>query len=87
MPHSWPGSSVHGILQARILKWIAIPSSGDLPDPGTEPVPPVAPAQPLGSSQVPPGKNPRTFRRIQFVEVIRVIILLAYVGAVKEALS
>ena len=29
-----PGSSVHGILQARILEWISIPSPGDLPDPG-----------------------------------------------------
>ena len=24
---SWPGSSVHGILQARILEWVAIPFS------------------------------------------------------------
>ena len=32
-----PGSSVHGILQARILEWVAIPSSRDLSDPGTEP--------------------------------------------------
>ena len=32
-----PGSSVHGILWARILEWLAIPSSGDLPDPGIEP--------------------------------------------------
>ena len=24
-----PGSSVHGILQARILKWVAIPFSGE----------------------------------------------------------
>ena len=23
---SWPGSSVHGILQARILEWVAMPS-------------------------------------------------------------
>ena len=30
-----PGSSVLGILQARILEWVAIP--GDLPDPGIEP--------------------------------------------------
>ena len=28
MDHSPPGSSVHGILQARILEWVAIPSSG-----------------------------------------------------------
>ena len=27
MDHSWLGSSVHGILQARILEWVAIPSS------------------------------------------------------------
>ena len=31
------GSSVHGILQARILKWVAFPSPGDLPDPRIEP--------------------------------------------------
>ena len=37
MDHSPPGSSVHGILQARILKCVAVPSSrGDLPDPGIE---------------------------------------------------
>ena len=24
MDYSWPGSSVHGILQARILEWVAI---------------------------------------------------------------
>ena len=27
MDHSLPGSSVHGILQARILAWVAMPSS------------------------------------------------------------
>ena len=31
-----PGSSVHGILQARILEWVAISFPGDLPDPGIE---------------------------------------------------
>ena len=31
-----PGSSVHGILQARILEWAALPFSRDLPNPGTE---------------------------------------------------
>ena len=36
MDHSLPGSSVHGTLQARILEWVATPSTGDLPDPGTE---------------------------------------------------
>ena len=37
MDHSPPGSSVHGIPQARILEWVAISSSGDLSDPGIEP--------------------------------------------------
>ena len=32
-----PGSSVHGIFQARILQWVAIPSPRDLPDPGIKP--------------------------------------------------
>ena len=32
MDCSLPGSFVHGILQARILEWIAIPSPGDLPN-------------------------------------------------------
>ena len=31
-----PGSSVHGILQARILEWVAIFFLGDLPNPGVE---------------------------------------------------
>ena len=31
------GSSVHGILQARIVEWVAISLSGDLPDPGIKP--------------------------------------------------
>ena len=31
-----PGSSVQGILQARILEWVAFPPPEDLPDPGIE---------------------------------------------------
>ena len=33
-----PGSSVHGILQARILEWVAMPSSGESSDPGIDPL-------------------------------------------------
>ena len=36
MDSSPPGSSVHGILQARILEWVSISFSRDLPDPGIE---------------------------------------------------
>ena len=32
-----PGSSVHGIFQVRILEWVAISFSRDLPDPGIKP--------------------------------------------------
>ena len=44
MDCSLPGASVCGILQARILEWVAISSSRDLPDPGMEPVPLASPA-------------------------------------------
>ena len=37
MDCSLPGSSVHGILQARILECFAISFSGDLPDLRIEP--------------------------------------------------
>ena len=36
MDYSLPGSFVRGISQARILKWVAIPTPGDLPNPGIE---------------------------------------------------
>ena len=32
-----PGSSLHGIFQARVLEWVAIPSPGHLPNPEIEP--------------------------------------------------
>ena len=38
------GSSVHGILQARILEWVAISSSKGIPYPGIEPTLPASPA-------------------------------------------
>ena len=44
MDYSPPGFSVHGIFQARILEWVAISSSRDLPDPGIESTSPVSPA-------------------------------------------
>ena len=38
-----PDSSVHGIFQARILEWVAIPFSGNLSYPGMDPALPVSP--------------------------------------------
>ena len=39
-----PASSVHGILQARILEWVPCPLSGDLPNPGIKPQSLMSPA-------------------------------------------
>ena len=35
--YSTPGSSVHGIFQARILDWVSFPSPGVLPTQGSNP--------------------------------------------------
>jgi len=53
MDCSPPSSSVHGILQARVLEWVAISFSRDLPDLGIEPGSPVFQADVLTSE--PPG--------------------------------
>ena len=49
-----PGSSVHGISQARILQWVPFPSLGDPPNPGIKPMSPAL----AGGFYVtePPGK-------------------------------
>ena len=45
MDYSPPGFSVHGILQARILEWVAFLSPGDdLPNPGLKPMSLASPA-------------------------------------------
>ena len=44
MDRSPPGSSVRGILQARILGWVTFPAPGHLPNPGTETASPESPA-------------------------------------------
>ena len=44
MDCSLPGSSDHGVFQARILEWVAIHSPGDLPNPGIEPASPASPS-------------------------------------------
>ena len=61
---SLSGSFVHGILQARILEWVAIPfSSGDLPDQGMQPRSPALQADSLLSE--PPGKPlPKSYAEV-----------------------
>ena len=56
-----PCSSVRGILQPRILEWVAMPSSRGSPDPGIEPASLMSPAL-AGRffTTLPPGK-PRVY--------------------------
>ena len=49
MAYSPPGSFFHGILQARVLEWVAISFSRDLPDTGIEPRSPAFQADALTS--------------------------------------
>ena len=58
MDCSLPSSSVHRILQARILEY-PFPSSGDLPNPGTEAGSPTLQADSLPSET--PGKPQMSF--------------------------
>ena len=54
------GSPAHGISQARMLEWVAISFSGDLPNPRMKPTSPSSPAL-AGRSPEPLGK-PRSLR-------------------------
>ena len=56
--YSPPGSSIRGILQARILEWVAMPSSRDLPSPGIKPRSLALQVDSLPSE--PPGKPKNT---------------------------
>ena len=49
---------IHGILQARILEWVALPFTRDLPNPGIEPVSPAVPALPGRFSTLEPLGKP-----------------------------
>ena len=46
--------TAHGILQARILEWVAVPFSRDLPNPGIKPRSPTLQVDSLPAE--PPGK-------------------------------
>ena len=48
-----PASQLYGILQARTLEWVPVPSPGDLPNTGIEPRSPILQANSLPSE--PPG--------------------------------
>ena len=58
MDYSPPGSSVHEILQARILEWVATPSSRRSLDPGIEPKSPASPTLQADSLLLSLGGSP-----------------------------
>ena len=66
-----PGSSVHGILQARILEGLLFPPPGDFPDPGIELGSPALQADSLPTE--PPGKP---FYLLMLQETLLVVSLL-----------
>ena len=68
MDRSLPGSSVHGVLQARIWSGLSRPPLGDLPNPGTETVSLRLLHRQEGSLPLmPPGKPP--FKYLDYLNV------------------
>ena len=74
-PYSLPGSSVHGILQTRILEWVAIPFSRDLPHPGIEPRSPALQADSLPGE--PQGKPQSILNPLILLTFLHFTLLLA----------
>ena len=64
MDYSLPSSSVHVILQARILERVAIASPGYLPDPGIKPKSPTLKADSLLSEPTGKGTTERSLAKI-----------------------
>ena len=67
MDCSQPGSSVHGILQARLQEWAVVHFSRDLPNPGIEPKSPALQVDSLLPE--PPGKPSQTVSGIKQLNV------------------
>ena len=80
MDCSLPDSSVHEILQARILEWVAISFSRDLPNPGIKPSSSVSPALQVDSLPTEPPGKPLFVKRIltNLFEKYKLLILFGY---------
>ena len=71
--------TVHGILQARILEWVAFPSPGDLPNPGIEPR---FPTLQVDSLPAKPQGKPTTFLELStHMRALRACVL-SHVGLI-----
>ena len=58
-----PGSSVHGISQARLLEWVVISFYRDLSKPGIKPLSPKSPALQAHSLPAKPPRKPHKMDR------------------------
>ena len=79
--------TVHGILQVRILEWVAFPSPGDFPKWGVKPGSPALQADSLPSE--PPGKPLKAFIQFSSVQSLSRVWLFAtlWIAARQDSLS
>ena len=82
MDCSLPGSSIHGILQARIPEWVAMPSSRGSSQPRDQPRSPMLQADSLPAE--PPGKPKCVFTGL-YNPGFFAICLLLYVSSLSRS--
>ena len=75
---STPGSSVHGIFQARILEWVTISYSKGLPDSGSETASLVSPAFAGGFLTTVPPSCPLNYLLIDYCLFIQLTAIKAF---------
>ena len=68
-----PGSSVLGILQARILEWMPCPPPGDPPNPGIKPTPLMSLHWQGGSLPLAPPGKPLLFNKTTLINLTNII--------------
>ena len=78
MDCSPPGSSVHGIFQARILEWVAIPFSSDLGNPGSLAIKPGSPALKMDSLLFEPPRKSILYKYLHVFKFVSRISLIFY---------
>ena len=84
MDCSPPGLSVHGILQARLLEWVAMPSFRGFPNPGIKIASPMTPALLADSLSLNHQGSPfnvyiifsqTSFTHLIFISIISIILV------------
>ena len=78
MDCSRPGSSVHGLLQARILEWVAMPSSRGSSQPRIKPASPAVQVDSLPTE--PPGKPTLYIRTSLVAQLVKRLFTMRETG-------